>query len=221
MPPIPSALTPENTDFCNGVRAFCDEHQISLRRLSEMGSDGRDNFSKTSADRLLKLDTTNKIVDRIRPKLAAAFVTFLDDRGFLASEIEEELSHFLDPKEYIKMIANRCPLTPEAVRYFGLKTDPFDVDQIPGRDEVFTSPAIETVVARLKDAVLYQRFVAVIGGVGTGKTLLKLRVADELEGRSEPGAVATGLLPRRPPPPRSVSATAHKSSWPFSNWTRS
>ncbi len=180
MPPIPSALSPEDLDFCAGVRDFCTSHSISIRQLGQMCGNAR-YFSKTNTHRLLQGMVPQHMVAAVRPLIAEAFVIFLDGRGYTQPEIEAELSTFLDPKEYIKMIANRCPLTPEAVRHFGLKCDPFDVDQIPGRDDVFTNPAIETIVARLKDAVLYQRFVAVIGGVGTGKTLLKLRVADELD----------------------------------------
>ncbi|HEV7700200.1 MAG TPA: AAA family ATPase, partial [Pyrinomonadaceae bacterium] len=39
---------------------------------------------------------------------------------------------------------------------------------------------LDACVARVKDAALYQRFVAVIGDIGSGKTLLKHRVAAEL-----------------------------------------
>jgi type II secretory pathway predicted ATPase ExeA len=146
-----------------------------------MCNGGQNKFSKTTVDRLFKGTTTDFVVDRMRPVIAAALVEYLECRGFMPTEIEAELSELFDPKEYIKMIANRCPLSPEAVRHFGLNRDPFDVDHLPTAGELYTNPEIESVVARLKDAVLYQRFVAVIGGVGTGKTLLKLRVAHELE----------------------------------------
>jgi len=187
-----SALSPENREFGFAVRDFCSEFRISLRQLSDMCDGGRTHFSKTTVERLFKGDTTDSVVERIRPVLADTLVRYLENRGLMASEIESILSDIFDPKEFIKMIANRCPLSPEAIRYFGLSIDPFDVDHLPQRGEIYTNQKLESVVARLKDAVLYQRFVAVIGGVGTGKTLLKLRVADELEGLSEPGAVANG-----------------------------
>ncbi len=56
------------------------------------------------------------------------------------------------------------------------------MDHLPTADEIYNNDEIQAVVNRLKDAIVFQRFVAVIGGVGTGKTLLKLRVAHELEG---------------------------------------
>jgi len=188
MPSNPSALSPEQNDFCHAVAAFCDEHRISQRRLAEMvGS----RFSKTEAFRLLHAECSPEVVERVRPSLAESFVRFLEDRGYFPTEIESELSNLFDPKEYIKMIANRCPLSPEAIRHFHLNRDPFDVDHLPEKHEIYTDPQIDAVVARLKDAVLYQRFVAVIGGVGTGKTLLKLRVATEL---SDEGASKSKLL---------------------------
>lgn len=180
--PKPSALTPENEKFCRLAAEFCDRHYISNRKLSGMiyAADPRIQFQKTTAYRFRHAQTDNDHLEQWRPVVAKAFVTFLEDRGFLPTEIEAELSEIFDPKEYMKMIANRCTLLPEAVRYFGLKFDPFDVDRLPDQDELFTNPQIDAVVGRIKDAVLYQRFVAVIGGVGTGKTLLKQRVALEL-----------------------------------------
>lgn len=79
------------------------------------------------------------------------------------------------------MLNDRCYLLPEAIRHFNLRFDPFDVDRVPSLDEIFSNAPLDAVVSRVKDAVLYQRFVAVIGGVGTGKTLLKMRVSAELE----------------------------------------
>jgi type II secretory pathway predicted ATPase ExeA len=78
------------------------------------------------------------------------------------------------------MIGNRCTLSAEAARWFDLTTDPFDVDNIPSGDEIFTDDKIQTIVNKVKDAILNHRFIAVIGDVGTGKTLLKQRVAAEL-----------------------------------------
>lgn len=172
----PSALTQENLDFCTGVRAFCEEHGISLRKLSGLC----ENFSKTAAGRFLSGTTTNAVVDRVRPCISAGLVAHLESRHYSATEIEQELSHIFDPKEFTSMIANRCPLSPEAQRHFGLKFDPFDVDHLPTANEIYTNTELDNVVARLKDAVHFRRFVSVIGGVGTGKTLLKLRLAHEL-----------------------------------------
>lgn len=188
----PSALEPDQLAFCAAVDEFCVDHDISIRSFSRMCKSPLIEFEKSSAERLRRGTAKPQMVERMRPLIATAFVAFLEDRGFLPAEIEAELSDIFDPKEFIKMIANRCTLSPEAARFFGLKHDPFDVDRLPTGDELFSNNDLEAVVGRLKDAVLYQRFVAVIGGVGTGKTLLKLRVASELE---ENGGKAKLLYP--------------------------
>lgn len=175
-----SALSSSNENLCRGVRHFIERHRISYRQLSNLCRGHRNAFSKSAAFRFVHGDLADDAVDRLRPVVSEALVGYLQDRGWSATEIEEELSSFINPEEYIKMIANRCLLLPEAVRHFRLSFDPFDVDKVPDRDQIFTNDALDAVVARLKDAVLYQRFVAVIGGVGSGKTLLKMRVATEL-----------------------------------------
>lgn len=186
-----SALTPENIERSEAVAEFCHRYSISLSTLAGMTNGVR--FSRTEAHRLVNCKSFNVTVDRVFPALYKAFGEYLaTTRNMTDTEIEAELASLFDPEETTKMIANRCPLSPDAIRHFRLNRDPFDVDHLPQRDELYTNDAIESVVGRLKDAVLYQRFVAVIGGVGTGKTLLKLRVADELDGLSEPGAIATG-----------------------------
>jgi type II secretory pathway predicted ATPase ExeA len=176
-----SALEPQDLKFCLAVDAFCKRHKISVRRLSDLCDGYANHFSAASAHRFLKGHTETAVVVRMRPILAQALCSYLENSGRLPGEIESELSEIFDPQEFTKMIASRCPLTPEAVRFFGLSRDPFDVDHLPFGDEVFTNPELDAVAARVRDAVMYQRFVAVVGGVGSGKTLLKLRVAGELE----------------------------------------
>lgn len=175
-----SALTPENIERSEAVAEFCHRYSISLSTLAGMTNGVR--FSRTEAHRLVNGKSFNVTVDRVFPALYKAFGEYLaTTRNMTDTEIEAELASLFDPEETTKMIANRCPLSPDAIRHFRLNRDPFDVDHLPQRDELYTNDALESVVGRLKDAVLYQRFVAVIGGVGTGKTLLKLRVADELD----------------------------------------
>ncbi|MCV5665333.1 hypothetical protein OFN50_40545, partial [Escherichia coli] len=72
-----------------------------------------------------------------------------------------------------------------AIRFFGLRCDPFDVDRLPSEDEIFSNKELDAVSAKVADAVLYQRFVAVIGPVGSGKTLLKLRVSEMLSNKAK------------------------------------
>ncbi len=180
-----SALQPEDIAFCQAVDEFCQRNEISHRKLGHMCTSPQQYFSKSNAFRLRSGEAPLMLVRRMRPILFDAFADLLTTKGLTSTEVEAELSTVFEPQEYNIMIANRCPLTPEAVRYFGFKYDPFDVDRLPVEDEVFTNPELDSVSARVRDAVLYQRFVAIIGGVGSGKTLLKLRVAGEVEGHAK------------------------------------
>jgi len=178
-------LDPFSREFCFQIAGFCQRHDIPGRQLSRMVGGDRNRLGSTSIHRVLHGEADANTVERFRRYVAPALVEYLEDCGYSPTDIETELSPIFDPKEFMKMIANRCPLSPEAVRFFGLKSDPFDVDHLPAADEIFTNKEIDNVVARVKDAVLYQRFVAVVGSVGSGKTLLKLRVANELAGEGK------------------------------------
>lgn len=173
-----SALKPENAAFVASLAAFCDRHQISRRRLGSMI-----NASGPTAHRLLTGTLSDPLVERFRKQIGPSLVDHLRDRGFAHEEIAEALENIHQLEDFV-MIADRFPLTPEAVKYFGLRHDPFDVDRIPIGGELFTSPELDSVAGRVRDAALYQRFVAVVGGVGSGKTLLKLRVVEEIEDKA-------------------------------------
>ena len=179
-----SALTPENLLFCRGVDKFIKRRHISLSELSRLCDGQLHSFSKTSAARFIRGEVYNSVAERMRPVMTAAFQTYLTEVGCTPAQIHDELTSILentDPEETTNMLSDRCYLLPEAIRHFNLRFDPFDVDRVPSLDEIFSNDPLDAVVARVKDAVLYQRFVAVIGGVGTGKTLLKMRVSAELE----------------------------------------
>lgn len=180
MPKIPSALNLEGIKFCQQIAAFCDDHNISVRGLSSICDGSMNGFSKSSAERLLKGIISPDLLEELRPVLFNGLRKFLDCRRYHADEIEAALSSIFDKQEFTLMLHDRCELDTKAIRHFGLQFDPFDVDRIPGEDEVFSTPELDAVVQRVKDAVLYQRFVAVIGDIGSGKTLLKMRVAAEL-----------------------------------------
>ena len=104
---------------------------------------------------------------------------WMESRRLPVSEIEETLTG-LFPFRSKNMIQNRCELNAAAVKFFGLKADPFDVDRVPSDEEMFTNKELDDIAARVCDAVLYKRFIAVVGAIGTGKTSMKIRVAREL-----------------------------------------
>lgn len=176
-----SGLEPEDQEFCSALADFCCRFDISLSRLREMVRGEGEETSRTTVHRILLGQVTPGSLNRFRPIISSAIVRFLEEQmGYSPEQIEIEFTSNFLSKEILKMIASRCPLSPEAIKFFGLKRDPFDVDQLPYGDEVFTNAELDAIAARVRDAVKYQRFIAVVGGVGTGKTLLKLRVATEL-----------------------------------------
>lgn len=181
---MPKKYLPSQNDavnkFCGEVALFCKNHDISVRKLSVMCGGSTNKFSHAIAGHFLNGSVTVAVVERMRPIIAAAFVEFLEHRGFYASDVEAELSTIFDPKDYMNMIANRTALTPEAIRFFGFTYDPFDVDRLPKADQLFTSPELDAVTQQAIDAVLFQKFIAMTGNVGSGKSLLKMRVAHEL-----------------------------------------
>jgi type II secretory pathway predicted ATPase ExeA len=191
--PVPSALDETQLRFCEQLKAFCIDQKISVRQLAALCDGDRNCLSKSTADRVLHGTVDPFYLDRLRPVIASGLARHFDAQGMHADAIEELLVPIFEIKEFKSMLFNRCQLDPPVTRHFGLKFDPFDVDRIPAKDELFTTPEIDACVQRVKDAILYQRFVAVIGEVGSGKTLLKMRVAAELA--EEKGLRARLLYP--------------------------
>ena len=69
-------------------------------------------------------------------------------------------------------------LTHEAKGNFGLNCDPF-VNEIHGREDLYPLPESERAYKFLEHIARYQGFGALIGEVGSGKTLLLRRLVDE------------------------------------------
>lgn len=175
-----SILSFEGSKFCQEISDFCTKHEISIRGLSKICNGTETGLSKSTADRILKGTISPEQLERLRPVLFDGLYSYLQCQKHHVSEINEILSPIFDKQEFITMLNSRCELDSLAVRHFGLEFDPFDVDRIPSDGEVFTTPELDACVSRVKDAVLYQRFAAVIGDIGSGKTLLKHRLAAEL-----------------------------------------
>lgn len=173
-----SALSPQNQAFCIALADFCDRNNISRRHLGRLLR-----ISVTAVQRLLHQNEPDHITTRKRAECGPILLDLLRDKGLNHADIAEELACIYELEDFV-MIADRCALTPEAIRYFGLKHDPFDVDRLPVGDELFTNADLDSVAGRVRDAVLYQRFVAVVGNIGSGKTLLKLRIDEELQDKA-------------------------------------
>lgn len=177
----PTKLSP--AEFGKRLKKFCERHKISIRRLETL-CDNTKNLSRTALARLMNNDMTALFAQTtlpcVMPKIEIGIERFLYDSGLEFAKIEREINQLFPDRKEREMIATRCVLPAEAVKFFGLKQDPFDVDRVPTETELFTNDELDAVASRVKDAALHNQLLAVIGPVGSGKTALKVRVAREL-----------------------------------------
>lgn len=194
-----------------GLAEFAKRYQLSSRKLSAACGGPAAGVSKSSADRICRGVAELRVVEPIRLAILENLRRFLASLGKNEEQIEAELQNIFSTKEITNMIVTRTVLPPDAQRYFGLRFDPFDPLRSPrSTQEVFITPALNAVLDRVLDAINYQGFLAVIGDIGSGKTILKLRImeiAKESNGklrliwpkfsqmeRVDPGAIVHTLL---------------------------
>ena len=164
--------------FGQRLKLFLEKHHLSARKFADV-CDNRDFTTKSSIHRFVSGNANPNTYERAMLVLEECVRNWMFDQGYSSTRIESDLEELFNFEER-DMIVNRCLLTSDAVKFFGLKADPFDVDRVPGDDEIFTDKHLDEVAARVRDAVLYKRFVCVVGAVGTGKTSMKIRIAREL-----------------------------------------
>jgi type II secretory pathway predicted ATPase ExeA len=118
----------------------------------------------------------------LRPIVADSLREFLRSREVSAYQIEQEVCAIIcddqspTSKEDMKaVLTQRTVLARPALNFFGLRFDAFSTDP-RNRNEVFTTPKLDRIAEHLEDAIRFQGFLAVIGDVGSGKSLLKKRV---------------------------------------------
>lgn len=173
-------LSSADQHFCQALNAFLQQYGLSLRRFSERCRTPEIFFSYSQLYRLINQQVPAAIIEKMRPVVLQAAKGFLiEEQGLDLHAAEAALLKFSNEED--SMLTNRCMLSPAASRFFDLKFDPFDVDRLPDSDGLFRNEDLDTLAEQMKDAVRFHRFVAVIGDVGTGKTLLKLRMATELD----------------------------------------
>jgi type II secretory pathway predicted ATPase ExeA len=155
----------------SGLRNAFDRGQMSYECCLEI----KELFEAEGIALPAKLFTTTEGVDcfALRP------LRRLSDGRTIAARTHSPLSrdrviarrlsiHQICPKENpVKPV-----LTPEAETHFKLDHDPWS-DDIRSRDDVFDSPDHAACLAFMEKAARRKSFVAVIGQVGAGKTLVK------------------------------------------------
>ncbi len=167
-------------EFGDRLEEFRKRHNLSVNGFSRIFA-LEPNTSPSTLYRLEKRVLRREVYEKVVPVIENRLFEWMTEKGFSEEEIHADLVELLGFKERI-MIVNRCELISSAVKFFGLSNDPFDVDRVPTEEELFTNRELNDVSERVKDAVLYKRFVCVAGGIGTGKTSLKIRVERELTG---------------------------------------
>lgn len=168
-------------DFAVELKDFRKKYNLTLSNIEDICK-GAKFTAKSSLHRLMHGTSQPKYFAQTCLTLNAYLTDWMDSQKYPVAEINEALNKlFPFRNDNNNMIQNRCELTAAAIKFFGLDADPFDVDRVPTDDEMFSNPELDDIAARVCDAVLYKRFVAVVGSVGTGKTSMKIRVARKLE----------------------------------------
>ena len=165
------AVKPPNS-LAAALAAFRERHKISWRRFEDVCLHI---VSRRSMSAFCKGQTALRFEQKIRPQLCEALREHLEGRGFSRSEVEKELQTIFTKEEVIPVLTHRTVLTKPAQNFFGLRIDPFTGDP-RNRNEVFTTPKLDRIASQLEEAIHFQGFVAVLGDVGAGKSLLKRRV---------------------------------------------
>lgn len=156
-------------------------HQLSIRDLAGI-CDHR--IGKTTVHRLCTGKGDQRLEQMLKPMIADGLRRFLKEQGKNELETQRELCAIFSEKTFQEdiepMLAQRATLPKPAQQFFHLRIDPFTSDP-RDHSEVFTTPHHERLLAQFMDAIRYQGFVAVMGEVGSGKTILKRRVVDQCE----------------------------------------
>jgi type II secretory pathway predicted ATPase ExeA len=115
----------------------------------------------------------------VKGRLAEQLRAHLLRMGHTPTQAAELIEKIFNGEEQT-MIAPRTTLPADAQKYFGLRRDPFTGDP-RSRTEVFTTPQLDKIAAQIEDAINYQGFLVVTGEIGSGKTMIKRRVIENVE----------------------------------------
>lgn len=165
------------SQLARGLSAFRERYALSFRQLSDIAGNTETGLSPSTLVRLCRGSLNSSHTARVMPVLLERLASFLLSRGKTEPEIAHELNSITTGKDFYNMQIARVTLPLEVQDYFGLNRDPFTPTP---RDEaeVFSTRETNALLNRLEDAANYQGFVAVIGAIGSGKTLLKQRLVE-------------------------------------------
>jgi type II secretory pathway predicted ATPase ExeA len=161
-------------------KKFLASTGLSTRRFGDLCGIGKSTVHRLAQPRRGGL--TESYVRRITPIVMDACRRYLESAGAGAGTVHRRLTEIFGD-DFKPMINHRVTLTPEVLEFFRLARDPFAAPRFPC--ELFTTPAIESVYARLEQAVRFQEFVCLLAPVGAGKTMLKNRLLAGLSPKSQ------------------------------------
>lgn len=158
----------------NRFEAFREKHGLSFRSFAKTFG-----ISLTSAHRLCSGEPDAVFINRNRAQMENGARLFLASRKLSAQGVTKELAELFQTTEETPMIIPRCELTKPALKFHGLKKDPFAYDP-ENADEYFFPPELDKVYDRAEATVEKRRFMAIVGEIGSGKSTLRHRLQVEL-----------------------------------------
>lgn len=161
----------------NRFEHFRTAYGISFRNFARMLS-----ISLTSTHRICSGEPDAAFINKHRAQMEHGVRLFLASQKLSALGVSAELADLFqttpNPEE-TPMIIPRCELTKQALKFHGLKKDPFALDPETA-DEYYFPAELEKVFDRAETAVDKRRFMAVVGEIGSGKSTLRHRLQVEL-----------------------------------------
>lgn len=157
--------------------------QVPSLSVRDLAGICQNRIGKTTVHRICSGGLDTRMEALVKPIIAESIREFLRIKGQSALEIEQTIcAIFSDPtnriQETMPVLTQRSDLSREAQQFFGLKRDPFDPQEPRTRQDEFSAPALDKIARQVEDAVNYQGFLAVIGGIGSGKSIQKRRICE-------------------------------------------
>jgi type II secretory pathway predicted ATPase ExeA len=180
-PELVPAETPDQ--WGEGLEGFRLRHKLSIRDLAGICGGSPKGMSKSTVARICRGIAEPRFIEKVKPGVLDSLRTYLSNQRVSKAQIEEELRTIFVEEEMKEMITQRSALPLEVQRYFGLRRDPFTGDP-RSATEVFTTPKLNDIASQIEDAINYQGFLAVIGEIGSGKSLLKRRTMETVKNSS-------------------------------------
>lgn len=171
--------------WSRGIESFRQRYGLSLSDIAGLCTSGGQFISKSSVSRLCRGDAEPRFIEKIRPAMLSSIRTFLlESKKLPLAEVENELRTIFCQQEIQAVKTQYSELSIDARRYFGLKRDPFDPKDPRTKQEEFTSRDLDKIASELEDSLRYQGFTAVLGDIGSGKSMMKRRMCETVKASS-------------------------------------